>query len=486
MPIRNIIFDFGGVIVDLNIGATVAAFERLGANVGDFIGRTRQSGLFADLELGLISEEAFMERLRAYGPASREAWCAMLVDVPARRLAALRRLAKTYHLSLLSNTNDIHWHYALERFFAPQGFRPEDVFEHVFLSQCMHLAKPSRAIFEQVLAESGYKPEETLFVDDSAENCTAFAALGVRTFTPQEADDWVPKVATIGMFDGVHRGHRHLLRQVAEEARRRDLASMVLTFDRHPRRVLDEAYQPSLLSTLDEKVHLIEATDIDICRVVPFTRELATLTAREFMAEVLRDRLHVEVLVMGYDHHFGHGGGTREDYVEWGKETGIDVVFAEELEGEKTSSSAVRRLLAAGDVEGAGRLLGYPYMLSGEVVEGRGVGHQLGFPTANIAVSSDKLPPRAGVYAVWAELPDGTRRKGMLNIGSRPTLHNGTDTTYEVNILDFIGDLYGKPLRLSLIQRLRSEQTFASLDALRAQLTADAARASQMLAEDKD
>lgn len=290
------------------------------------------------------------------------------------------------------------------------------------------------------------------------------------------------KVATIGFFDGVHLGHRCLISQVCDEARRRSMPSMVITFDQHPRKVLDADYQPQLLSTLAEKEALLRSTGVDVCHIMPFTRELSMLTAREFMQEVLRDQLGVRVLVMGYDHHFGHGGGSMEKYVAWGTEVGIEVVRAKELCRMKASSSIVRRHLAEGNVEEANSVLGYAYSLTGRVVEGRQMGHQLGFPTANLHPADDKLVPACGVYAVEVMMPGGEHRMGMLNIGQRPTLHNGTDTTYEVHILDYEGDLYGQTLTLSLRSRIRSEQTFASLQALSRQLALDAEETRRVLA----
>lgn len=487
MAIRNLIFDYGGVLVDLSLQRTEEAFTRLGFDVEGMLGQYGHEAMFADLEEGRIDEAAFYEALQAKSELRiknsefKMAWCAMLLGVPARRLRMLERLSQTYRVSLLSNTNAIHWRYSCERFFAPQGFRPEAVFDHLFLSYRMHTAKPSADIFEQVLRESGYRPEETLFIDDSGANCEAFARLGVHTFTPAEPDDWMPKAATIGFFDGVHRGHRCLIRQLAEAARERALPSLVITFDRHPRLVLDAAYLPALLTTLEEKRHFIGQTDADLLRVLPFTRELAALTAPEFMRKVLRERLNVKTLVMGYDHQFGHGGGTREEYVEWGREAGIEVLFAEEVEGEKTSSSVIRRRLAAGDVEGAAQLLGAPYRLTGTVAHGRGVGHQIGFPTANLLPPPDKLTPASGVYAVRVMLPSGQYKQGMLNIGRRPTLHNGSDVSYEVHVLDFSGSLYGETLSVELLRRLRPEQPFESLDALRAQLQRDAQEVRRLL-----
>lgn len=487
MAIRNLIFDYGGVITDLSLRASKDAFAALGLDVERLLGQFGHEGLFAAFEEGRIGEEEFYAALRAKSKLKiqnsefKKAWCAMLLGVPERRLRMLEKLSREYNLALLSNTNAIHWQYSVEHFFTPLGFRPERVFRHLFLSYRMGLAKPCPEIFAEVLRKSGWRPEETLFIDDSEANCAAFARLGVHTLTPAEPDDWMPKAATIGFFDGVHRGHRCLIGQLRAEAERRGLASEVITFDRHPRLVLDDAYRPALLTTLDEKLRLLRETGVDLVRLLPFTRELAQRSAREFMREVLREQLNVRLLVMGYDHRFGHGGGTREEYAAWGREAGIEVLFADELGGEKTSSSVIRRRLGEGDVEGATRLLAHAFCLTGRVVRGRGVGHQIGFPTANLLPASDKLMPPRGVYAVSVTLTDGTLRAGMLNVGRRPTLHNGHDTTYEVHILDFEGDLYGQTLTVALRRRLRTEREFASIEELRAQLARDAQEARNAL-----
>ena len=289
--------------------------------------------------------------------------------------------------------------------------------------------------------------------------------------------------ATIGFFDGVHLGHRYLANQLCGQAARLGMKSMLITFDRHPRQVLHADYVPRLLSTLDEKIGMLRQTGVDEVRVLHFTPELAGMDARQFMRDVLVGQLGVRVLLMGYDHHFGHGGGTLEEYYAWGREAGIEVVLACELPGAKVSSSAVRRMLLSGDVAGASRLLGRPYDLRGEVVSGHRVGHRLGFPTANIVLPVGKLVPATGVYAVDVLLPDGLQRGGMLCIGRRPTVDNGDDLSVEVNIFDFGGDLYGQSITLYLVARLRDEQTFPSLDALREQLQRDEQAARQILSQ---
>lgn len=288
-------------------------------------------------------------------------------------------------------------------------------------------------------------------------------------------------VATIGFFDGVHRGHQCLVGQLREHAERLGMKSMLVTFDRHPRQVLHADYVPGLLSTLEEKVGLLRQTGVDEVRVLHFTPEMAGMDARQFMRDVLAGELGVAVLLMGYDHHFGHGGGTFPEYCEWGREAGIQVVLATELPGERVSSSVIRRMLSSGDVTGAERLLGRGYVLSGRVVAGHHVGHSLGFPTANLALPGEKLVPACGVYAVRVTLPDGQMRGGMLCIGSRPTLRNGGDVSVEVNIFDFQGNLYDQEISVTFVARLRDERAFPSVEDLRSQLARDEEEARRTL-----
>lgn len=478
--IKNVIFDFGGVIVDLSIQATVAAFQKLGAKTEGFLGRYGQQGVFRRLEMGELSPGEFCQELLPGVPQEEifRAWNSMLVGIPRRRLQAIEALSHRYHISLLSNTNDIHWEYSLQEHFLSQGYDPDKMFEHVFLSQRLHMAKPDREIFEEVLRQSGYKAEETLFVDDSEANCQAFAALGVQTLTPSHPDEWIqtlcPTVASIGFFDGVHRGHRYLIEQVKREAKERGMDATLVTFGRHPREVLQRDYVPKLLTSTAEKLQLLRGTGITRVETLDFTREMSRLTAREFMEQILRDQLGVKVLVMGYDHRFGSDGGRHEDYVRWGKEVGIEVLLSQEMPEEYVSSSECRRLLQEGEVEKAASLLGHHYLLTGMVGEGHHVGKSLGFPTANVNPERGKVLPRDGVYAVWVTIEDdATRRKGMLNIGHRPTLDNGEERSIEVNIIDFDEDVYGKSIQMEFVCRLRDEQKFNSLESLQHQLEED-------------
>ena len=296
-----------------------------------------------------------------------------------------------------------------------------------------------------------------------------------------------PTVATVGFFDGVHRGHLFLIGQVKRLACERGMASLLVTFDSHPRQVMQHDYQPRLLSTLFEKRRLLQASGADACALLHFTPELARLTAREFMERVLRDGLGVKMLVVGYDHRFGRDRADGfEDYVRYGRELGIEVVRAEACRvGQvNVSSSVTRAFVSEGEMEMAARCLGRPYELTGRVVPGFHVGRELGFPTANLQPDDPlKLVPARGVYAVrvYGALPENRFCAGMLNIGMRPTLENGDAPSIEVHLLGFSGDLYDCELRVEFVRRLRDEKKFRSRAELVRQLQADAGRVAALL-----
>lgn len=286
---------------------------------------------------------------------------------------------------------------------------------------------------------------------------------------------------TIGFFDGVHQGHRYLLQQLEELAAANGLSAAAVTFDRHPRTVVQPNFVPSLLTTQEEKLDLLSKAFSGKIIVLPFTQELSEMTAKEFMQNILRDKLNAELLLMGYNHRFGHGGGNPEDYVTWGHETGIKVCLAKALAGEKVSSSRIRNLISLGDVKKANNLLGYPYFLTGEVTEGKQIGRQIGFPTANLTLPEQKLMPACGVYAVWVTMPDHSKRGGMLCIGHRPTVEQNGEISVEVHIFDFNGDLYGTSISIDFIEKLRDERHFDSLEELQKQLILDAALAQETI-----
>lgn len=282
-------------------------------------------------------------------------------------------------------------------------------------------------------------------------------------------------VATIGFFDGVHCGHRFLISQVLEQAQKEGLQSMVITMDRHPKTIVKADYVPCLLTTTEERVSLLKKSGIDHVEVLTFDHQMAGMEAPAFMKEVLRDRLRVSTLVMGYDHRFGHGGGEHEDYIRWGEECGIKVIIAKRFEQHYASSSEIRRLLTEGRVREAAKLLCHPYVLTGTVESGHQVGRTLGFPTANLNIATGKLIPANGVYAV-----ETTLGHGIMNIGRRPTLNNGTNISVEVHIFGYSGNLYGQELHLSFIERIREERKFASLEELKAQIQEDIRQTSSL------
>lgn len=250
---------------------------------------------------------------------------------------------------------------------------------------------------------------------------------------------------------------------------------MAITMDRHPKTIVATDYVPCLLTTTEERMALLRESGIEHVEVLEFDYKMAEMDARTFMKEVLRKRLDVNTLVMGYDHRFGHGGGSHEDYIRWGQECGIKVVLAQQFKRHYASSSEIRRQLTEGNVAEAAKLLCHPYVLTGTVESGHQVGRTLGFPTANLRISQEKLIPATGVYAVMTELG-----AGIMNIGRRPTLNNGTNLSIEVHIMNYEGNLYGKELHLSFIERIREERKFASLDELRAQIQRDIKQASAM------
>ena len=286
---------------------------------------------------------------------------------------------------------------------------------------------------------------------------------------------------TIGFFDGVHCGHRYLLRQLEELAAANGLSPVAVTFDHHPRAIVQKDFVPSLLTTQAEKMALLSKSFSGKVVVLPFTKELSALTAKEFMQSVLKERLNTKYLLMGYNHHFGHGGGTTEEYMAWGEETGIKVKIAEALRGEKISSSRIRNLIELGEVEKANAMLGYQYFLNGEVTNGKQIGRKIGFPTANLTLPEEKLLPACGVYAVWVKMPDGTKKGGMMCIGHRPTIENNGEISVEVHIFDFKGDLYGASISVDFIGKLRDEKHFDSLCDLQKQLTLDAISAKNII-----
>lgn len=292
------------------------------------------------------------------------------------------------------------------------------------------------------------------------------------------------KVATVGMFDGVHRGHRSLLDRVITESRKRDGEAWVFTFAAHPLALIAPDKAPLPLMTPEDKVEALKASGIDGVDVLDFNEALRSMTAEEFMT-MLRSRYGVGVLVMGFNHRFGRDRvSDLNHYQEIGRRTGVEIVKADELRDDELSaticSSSIREAIAEGDVKAAAAMLGRPYILHGEVIEGKQLGRKLGFPTANIRLSDPAmLTPLQGVYAVDVRLPDGTVSRGMLNIGLRPTVDktSSPEMSIEVHIIGWNGNLYGESIAVEFLSRLRDEQRFADIEALKRQLEKDKALA---------
>lgn len=286
----------------------------------------------------------------------------------------------------------------------------------------------------------------------------------------------IPLVATVGFFDGVHLGHRFLIRQMKESAAHRPFKTAVITFAHHPRVVLQKDYQPKLLNSFEEKLAHLEETGVDYCVVLDFTLEFSRLSAREFICGFLAEQLNVKMLYVGYDHRFGRNREeTMDQYTQYGAMCGIEVLQAPHYDAGKhpVSSSEIRRLLQHGNVEDAAALLSYPYLIRGSIVAGFKVGRKLGFPTANIQVDEPyKVIPAIGVYAVKVCVREKSY-DGMLYIGNRPTLNNGKNVTLEVNIFDFAEDIYHCAISVSFIRYIRGDVKFDSLDALKEQLALD-------------
>ena len=290
-------------------------------------------------------------------------------------------------------------------------------------------------------------------------------------------------VATIGMFDGVHRGHVTLVDFLNQQAAAQNKQSLVITFMRHPRQVLHPNDNLKLIMPREDRLAQIEALSPDLLLPLEFTPELSKLGSEQFI-ELLRDRYGVNVLVTGYNHRFGHNNReTFEDYCRHGEHLGVKVVKAPEYLGKyaPVSSTIVRGLIAAGRVVDAMHCMGRPFALKGKVVHGFHNGRGLGFPTANVGeVDPQMLLPHNGAYAVLAYIGD-QMLQGMANIGKRPTLDNGTKLSIEVNLFDFDEDIYGKEITLEFISFLRLEFKMCGLDELKKQLTHDRDNAKRLL-----
>ncbi|MFL9843222.1 bifunctional riboflavin kinase/FAD synthetase [Flavobacterium rhizosphaerae] len=284
-----------------------------------------------------------------------------------------------------------------------------------------------------------------------------------------------PTIVTLGTFDGVHKGHKSILEKLIKSSQATGYESLVLTFFPHPRMVLQQNTDIRLLNTMAEKAHLLENFGIDNLIIHPFSHEFSRLTAEEFVSDILVDKLQTQKIIIGYDHRFGRNRTADiNDLKRFGEQYGFEVeeISALEVNEVSVSSTKIRSALNEGHIKTANKYLGYPYFINGSVVSGKQLGRTIGFPTANIKVSEEyKLIPSNGVYAVSAPLGDKTVL-GMMNIGIRPTV-DGTTRMIEAHFFDFDEDLYNKDITVSLHYRLRDEQKFESVDALKEQLKKD-------------
>jgi riboflavin kinase / FMN adenylyltransferase len=293
-----------------------------------------------------------------------------------------------------------------------------------------------------------------------------------------------PSVVTVGNFDGVHRGHRVLLRRATDAAHDAGARSVAVTFDPHPAAVLRPGTQPAAITSLEERTAALLEAGIDLVLVLPFTRELSSLTPEAFVREVLVDGLQAMRVIVGTNFRFGHrAAGDVVTLAEAGADHGfgVEAVTLLELDGAPISSSELRRRIAEdGDLAWANAALGRPFSLAGEVVRGDQRGRTIGFPTANIEVGADRLLPANGVYAGLATVGEH-RYAAVTNVGTRPTF-DGEGVTVEVHLLDTDVDLYDQHLEVSFLHRLRGEQRFDGIDALRDQIARDAAEARGLVA----
>jgi len=301
----------------------------------------------------------------------------------------------------------------------------------------------------------------------------------IKDFEPVEN-----AVVTIGTFDGVHRGHQAIFRRMVEEANKINGETVVITFYPHPRVVLgNDSDNLKFINIQEKKINLIEASGIDYLVIIPFTKEFAKISSEEFIRELVVAKVHPTMIITGYDHHFGKNRqGSFEMLKELGAELGFSVEKLDaEQEGDNAiSSTKIRKLLEAGKVGAANKLLGYEYSITGKVVRGKSIGRDIGFPTANIEIEDEyKLIAAVGVYACRVQYM-GRIYKGMSNIGFRPTVDHG-ELTIEVNIFDFDKQLYGEVITIYFVERMRDEKKFDNLDALKKQLQKDRVHAEQLL-----
>jgi riboflavin kinase/FMN adenylyltransferase len=298
----------------------------------------------------------------------------------------------------------------------------------------------------------------------------------LKTFTSiSDFSSTKKSIVTIGTFDGVHIGHKKILEKVIQNAVAQDCESVVLSFFPHPRMVLQADSDIKLLNTVEEKILLLEKAGIDNIIIHPFSQEFSRLTAEEFVKTILIDRLNIQKIIIGHDHRFGRNRTADiDDLIQFGEKYNFEVeqISAQEINEIAISSTKIRNAIIDGNVSLAKNYLGYNYFFSGTVVQGKQLGRTIGFPTANIEIEENyKLIPKIGVYIVKSFFKN-QEIFGMMNIGNRPTV-NGENQTIEVNFFNFDENIYNQKLTITILDRIRDEQKFASLDDLKFQLNQD-------------
>ncbi len=299
-------------------------------------------------------------------------------------------------------------------------------------------------------------------------------------------------VITIGTFDGVHIGHRKILERLSKSAKHLSLKSTVLTFFPHPRMVLQKDGDIKLLNTIAEKVQILEQSGLDFLIIHPFTQEFSRLSATEFVRDLLVNSLCAKKIIIGYDHRFGRNRNANiTDLVAFGNTLDFEVeeISAQEIDDVSVSSTKIRTALLEGDIQSANTFLGYHYMLTGIIKRGKGIGRQLNFPTANLHIEeSYKLIPKNGSYVIQSKI-SGRMVYGMMNIGFNPTISGNKEMperrkeSIEVHFFDFDEDLYERTLQIDILERLRDEQKFESVEALKEQLGKDKEKSLSILTE---
>ena len=284
-----------------------------------------------------------------------------------------------------------------------------------------------------------------------------------------------PTVVTIGTFDGVHVGHQKIVKLLINAAKLEGLKSVILTFFPHPRMVLQKDSSIKLINTIDERHAILDALGLDYLLIKKFTKAFSRLSAEDFVKQILVDKLHAKKVIIGYDHRFGRNRNANiDDLKRFGNEYDFEVeeISAQDINDVAVSSTKIRRALNEGNIAKANMFLGYNFMITGTVVKGKGLGRQLGFSTANIKVDEDyKLIPKYGSYIV-SSIINNEKIFGMLNIGINPTVDGNTESI-EVHFFNFNKDIYNKSIQIDLHERIRDEQKFESIEALKNQLAKD-------------